>query len=231
MSLGKNNKLGIRFDITCAILVMLVMLLFNYMRYIINYNLGLRNQFIISPGLFMYIILFCFIIALASIIIYIYRLCIHIKVFNELSRKEVIIRILLLLLLPFIYIGEIYYLKHEDNYLCRGFSEKMHREADIPAIQDWLETIDTASLDFKHDFAMIPKNKQPDSIAILSPKSVYIVKYDTNKIRVRLEWGGALPGHWGLVVGSNTMTMSTSDVIGDDVYIRHFAPGAYIWHN
>ena len=234
MSLGKNNKLKIRIDIILATLIISVMFLFNYIRYITNYNMGLKSQFTISHKIFINIMLLCFITALIVIVIYIYRLCIHLKILNMLNRKDIYIRIFFtFLLIPLIFVGELYYLKNSENYLLMGFTEKLHREADIPAIQSWLETVDTYSLEFKQNYAKIKESEWPDFIVKLSPKDVYFERYNKDKTRARLLWGGTLVGRWGLVVGNKAMTMPIIEARSDDDddYRIQFAPGAYIWYD
>ena len=229
MPLRTNNKLGIRIDIALAILIAIAMFLFNYINYVISYNIGLKNELVISIDLFIYVTLFCIIIILAVIIIYIYRLCIHLK---TLSKKAIYFRILfIILLLSTIFIEEIYVSKPGYIYTCRGFSERMHREADIPAIQSWLETVDTDSLDFKQNYAKIKESEWPDSIVKLYPKDVYFERYNKDKTRARLLWGGTLVGRWGLVVGNKSMTMTISDIKEDGEYRMQFEPGAYIWYD
>lgn len=230
MSLRENNKFRIRYDIALATLTILVILFYNYTTYKVFYNLGLNNKIPISNEFFITTTLFCFIYALAVVIIYIYRLCIHLKKLKQLNRKEIYYRIIFtFLLLPLIFISGIYYSKPGYIYIYKGFSERMQREADISAIQDWLETIDTDTLNFNHNTAELSKSEQPDCIAKLSPKSVYIGKYDKNKIRVRLLWGGTLVGSWGLVVGSKTMTMPIDDLKRTGENRTYFASGAYIF--
>ncbi len=89
-----------------------------------------------------------------------------------------------------------------DTYL-RGFRQRMLVQADIPAIQAWLnETSDYENGD------TIPPSAWPRAVKKLSPESLSLGSYEGICI---LTWNGQLGNQWGLVVGLSSMEIPESD--------------------
>ena len=221
----KILKLDYIIDVFGAFMIVLAVFVFNYALEVYFYKLGFFGQAKLLP---IYQITLYYVFIAFILLVSLTRLCI---IFKKKGLRVFFLRICLLLISLCAAIGGEIFRTPGYVYVCRGFSERIHGEADIPAMQDWLDTIDFKSLKFYDNITLLNESEWPDSVVKLSPKDVYIEKYDITKIRVRLLWGGALPGHWGLVVGSKTMIMSNSNEKVDDEYIMQFAPGAYIWHD
>ena len=107
-----------------------------------------------------------------------------------------------------------------------GFLQRMHQDADVFAIQAWLKTEGT-----KHE-RFLDKSDYPEAVRILEPKTAWLERNEKDaNLYLKIEWGGALLGHWGLAVGSDTMCCPPCDLRMDGEYRLPLAKGAYIWYN
>ena len=121
----------------------------------------------------------------------------------------------------------------------RGFRERMKHEADIPAIRNWLgtlqdedcagETIDLFS-DSDYLTSQWPDSVQwPKSLRVFNPHYVMLDLDENGNPKVRLTWGAAL-GHWGVEIGMEDMEIPASDFSRWGEYRLAVVPGVYVWH-
>ncbi|HNY78212.1 MAG: hypothetical protein RBS72_11480 [Sedimentisphaerales bacterium] len=133
-----------------------------------------------------------------------------------------------------------------------GFRRYIQRQADIPAMQTWLDTVDPNVCDEERiavgtDVHGVPiplpsEVDLPSSVLDLKPRYVQLSLDETNRPMVCLEWGSGLEGTWGLTVGRKDMPIlgtqrPTKTLLRGDQVRRCYdedrlpiADGAYIWH-
>lgn len=116
----------------------------------------------------------------------------------------------------------------------RGFSRYAASHAEVPAIQNWLSTLNPkeyVDLDIDHGGMPFPPAEQPPAIRKLNPErypvGVRVGRDDMGKLVVRLTWGGGFIGHWGIEVGDRGME---SPPAPGTVGYRPLAPGAWVWY-
>ncbi|MHC4759635.1 MAG: hypothetical protein ACYTE8_13390 [Planctomycetota bacterium] len=110
--------------------------------------------------------------------------------------------------------------------MSRGFLERMKKEADIPAIRDWLESYTPTKEE--ENFIIMERN-WPDVIKELSPNFVYIMETSDGIKYTRLDFGGILAS-FGLVVGPSTMEIPESDFNQWSEHRTKLTEGAYVWY-
>jgi hypothetical protein len=111
----------------------------------------------------------------------------------------------------------------------RGFTAYVEREADVPAMQQWLDSLDAN--EYQEELAgfsdrRIESSEQPSAFAQLHPKKMRLLSDGKGGLMVELLWGGGFIGHWGIRVGLPDMDMP------EDLpyyYAEPLAPGAYVW--
>ncbi len=120
----------------------------------------------------------------------------------------------------------------------RGFQRRMQAQADVPAIQAWLKTLDSNEAEGQSAAPTRERVAEPErlpAIARLNPKGVGVSVDEVGRPMVRLVWGSGVIGSWGLVVGDKRMSARepmleiTESSSGE--YRLLLAPGAYVWHN
>ncbi len=134
-----------------------------------------------------------------------------------------------------------------------GFRRYVQRQADIPAMQTWLDTVDPNVCDEERiavgtDVHGVPiplpsEVDLPSSVLDLKPRYVQLSLDETHRPMVRLEWGSGLEGTWGLTVGRRDMPIPKTQLPtrqtrpGGQVFRNRgedrlpIADGAYIWHD
>ncbi|MDY0357678.1 MAG: hypothetical protein RBR19_17480 [Sedimentisphaerales bacterium] len=133
-----------------------------------------------------------------------------------------------------------------------GFRRYVQRQADIPAIQAWLDTVDPIACN-KEPIAIVRDEdgtvrvtpgdvNLPSPVLDLKPRYVRLSLDGTNRPMVCLQWGSGLEGTWGLTVGRKDMPIpktqwpTTQTLPGGKVFRNRgedrlpIADGAYIWH-
>jgi hypothetical protein len=123
----------------------------------------------------------------------------------------------------------------------RGFAKCVEHNADLAAIRTWLGTLEpddcvvyyvtnpregTKSSRPKY----LEQARRPAPIAAMEPKNVVLSLYDDESPRVRLTWGGGLTGHWGLVVGPESMPTPESDLSRYGEHRQEIQSGVYVWY-
>jgi hypothetical protein len=89
-----------------------------------------------------------------------------------------------------------------------GFRDRVKSKADIPAIRDWLKTLDKVDPSvLPHD---VPPSECPESLRALTHRRVYLVAdKDGNPIAVNIFEGGGF-FHWGATIGMENMEIPVS---------------------
>lgn len=133
-----------------------------------------------------------------------------------------------------------------------GFRRYIQRQADIPAMQMWLDTVDpnicgeeSIAIVSDEDGAVrvAPGDMDlPSPVLDLKPRYVQLSLDETNRPMVCLRWGSGLEGIWGLTVGRKDMPIPKTQfptrqtLPGGQVFRNRgedrlpIADGAYVWH-
>jgi hypothetical protein len=138
---------------------------------------------------------------------------------------------------------------HDMRYFTKGFHDRMERELDVPATQQWLQTLERpiASKTYfvqswlPHDpesygpdtkfIKSLDSSEWPKRMRLLNPHpKIVSIQPDKNKeATIRLEWSYVF-AHWGLVIGPTSMQIPESDMRHGGEYRLALAPGAYVWY-
>lgn len=126
----------------------------------------------------------------------------------------------------------------------RGFRRNMQARVDVPAIQQWLDTMDPNNLETLDLDEKPGGESEPDSvIAGLRPMMSQVALDDAGQPTLELGWGSGVLGTWGLMVGHRDMAIPqtrprTKEVLSngqvfynEGQYRLPLAPGAYVWHD
>jgi len=115
----------------------------------------------------------------------------------------------------------------------------MKRKADIPAIRNWLGTLenddcDGEMIDLFSDSDYLRSQwpdsvEWPESLRVFNPHYVTLDLDDNGDPKIRLTWGAAL-GHWGVEIGMEDMRIPQSDFSEFGEYRLALEPGVYVWH-
>lgn len=114
-----------------------------------------------------------------------------------------------------------------------GFQRYVQRRVDVPAVQDWLATIEPGPVlpgRTEPDIAVEEKDLPP-SIAGLKAWGWQMDFDEANRPMIRLTWGSGVMGGWGLVVGHKEMAPPPSDFSQYGEVRQTIAPGAYVWYD
>jgi hypothetical protein len=108
-----------------------------------------------------------------------------------------------------------------------GFRDRIRSEADIPAIRDWLRTLDKE--DFPELGDRLPRDKWPESLkALKPPRSVYLEADSNGRPQLRIIWGGGF-FHWGVTIGLEDMEIPPSKLTDGYESWLLVEPGVYVW--
>jgi hypothetical protein len=108
---------------------------------------------------------------------------------------------------------------HQPGYIAftRGFRERIRAEADLRSIKAWQSTL------AGFPGGQIDSSSWPVCIEKLRPSAVLV---SSGGDGIRIVFGSGF-GHWGLVVGSEKMTLPATS---DREYVLPIEPGTYAWH-
>ncbi len=121
-----------------------------------------------------------------------------------------------------------------------GFREYVRMNVNLGVIREWLNAQDPNLCTGRMIEVTDPirfRSRWPDTtvwasaITQLNPHYVQLDKTETGRAKIRLTWGGALPGHWGVEIGPADMPMlrmsdGKDNAEEEDEYRLPLAPGA-----
>jgi hypothetical protein len=126
------------------------------------------------------------------------------------------------------------------SMFAKGIGRYVERRADIPAIQDWLGTLDpsvcrgqvlrdeAAAGAERSDIRGVPV---PPSLARLDHRRSSLLPDDAGRPSIRIPLGGGgFLGLWGVTVGLRDMPAPPSDYSEHGEQRYPMAPGAYVWY-
>jgi len=126
----------------------------------------------------------------------------------------------------------------------RGFRRYVRARVDVPAVQQWLSTIDPNSLDRQDVGGGADHDSEPHPvIAGCDPKGYQVFLDDVGRPMLELRWGSGVLGTWGVTIGDADMAIpqtqpTTKETLSNgQVFYNHgqyrlpLAPGAYVWHD
>ena len=128
------------------------------------------------------------------------------------------------------------FVKDGDYFFTQGLLERMEKEADVPKIQSWVDTLDLVTLgQFEKDERgwWIDKEQWPDVLKKFSRHvedvdHVLLKKLKNERIYVRIMCGGTWAGFYGLVVGVGEEEIPLNDFNRSE-YRLELAPNAFVW--
>ena len=128
------------------------------------------------------------------------------------------------------------FVEDADHIFTEGFLERMKKEAEVPKIQAWLDTLDLVTLkEFEKDESgwWIDNAKWPDVLKKFSHHIedidyVLLKKSKNDRIYVRIMCGGTWAGFYGLVVGVCAEEIPLND-FNESEYRLELAPNAFVW--
>jgi hypothetical protein len=107
-----------------------------------------------------------------------------------------------------------------------GFRYRIQKKADIPAIRDWLRTLDKSTYDEHND--PLSRDRWPETLKALKPQIAYIkANANGDPAHVRIVWGAGF-FHWGMTIGMEDMDVPASKL--NDWYETWLLvePGVYV---
>ncbi|MEN6308990.1 MAG: hypothetical protein ABFD91_14675 [Anaerohalosphaeraceae bacterium] len=126
-----------------------------------------------------------------------------------------------------------YFAQPRAELFLQGYEKWVQKEVDIPAIENWLKSLDstTSSRMYSSNEADFSKDL-PEFITRFNPPYVRFSDFEKEGRAIEFEWGGAF-GHWGLRIGPADMEMPEEGIIeiNQSKYeTRHIIqPGVYIF--
>jgi hypothetical protein len=112
----------------------------------------------------------------------------------------------------------------------RGFATRVKACADIPAIQDWLATLDPKEYTDQYGGVTekrFARSEQPACFVRLHSQMAQVQPDASGRLFLRLLWGGGFIGHWGIEIGDKSMKPPPDS---ESIGYRPLAPGAWVWY-
>jgi len=107
-----------------------------------------------------------------------------------------------------------------------GFRDRVKSRADVPAIRNWLETLDKRDYVPQHDY--YSADKLPEPLKRLGLGKVSLSKDNDGNPQVRISTGGGF-NHWGAAIGLEDMVIPESDLsFHYDAWLL-VEPGVYVY--
>jgi hypothetical protein len=146
--------------------------------------------------------------------------------------KRLLLQILLILVPICLFFIVPNFIKTGQPVFTEGLLEGMKKEADISAIQSWLDTMDLKGPNVREvseSTWSVSESEWPEEIKKFSPRSV-IVKKSKNGVKtyVRIRLGGPFIGDWGLVVGVSAEGIPLNDYFTSE-YRLELTQNAFVW--
>ena len=210
-------------EMSLVLVAVIIIIIRSYIRHFINYRHGLNQpSFSGIPGIWflpIIILIMAFLAWILLFFLFVKRVVLFIKgliMIVRLGIPYLILQLALTVLLFSILSILILTIPSKRVSLTRGFLERMKKEADVPAIQTWINTLDSDALsEFKKDEYgwWVDEAKWPDAIKRFSADevAVLVLKSKNDKTYVRVLFGTALLGRWSLVVGVDSEEIQLND--------------------
>jgi hypothetical protein len=115
-----------------------------------------------------------------------------------------------------------------DRSFNHGFRDRIRSKADIPAIRDWIKTLNKKTeKGFEVD---IPYEEWPESLRALRPdfSPVHLGADKNGNPQIRITWGAAI-FHWGVIIGMEDMEIAPSDFKSWAEDWLLVEPGVYVY--
>ena len=107
-----------------------------------------------------------------------------------------------------------------------GFRDRVRSQADIPAIRDWLKTLDKK--DYVGQSRSLPPEKIPEALKSMWLGVVSLSEDKNGNPKVQTFAGGGFH-HWGATIGLEDMVISESDLESRYECWLLFEPGVYVY--
>ena len=107
-----------------------------------------------------------------------------------------------------------------------GFRDRIKSKADIPAIREWLRTLDKG--DYDDNAKPLPTDKWPKSLKVLNPPGIHIMRNQQGNLRIKIIWGGGL-FHWGVIIGVEDLEIPASEFVVSHGNWLSVQPGVYVY--
>jgi len=120
---------------------------------------------------------------------------------------------------------------HGPNYksFTSGFGDQIKSRTDIPAIRDWLKTLEPE--DYSSDNIITLQKNYPKSLMILKPSVICVSADENGNAKANLSWGSSYAGTWGVVFGMEDMKIPPSDFSRHGECRLPVEAGVYVWHD
>jgi len=117
-------------------------------------------------------------------------------------------------------------LPHPGKAFTYGLRDRIRSKADIPAIRDWLKTLDKEDYD-EHGDSLHP-DKWPKSLTAVKPGAVLLSADKNGNPQISIAWGGGF-FHWGVSIGMEDMEIPPSDFRKSAGCWLLVEPGVYVY--
>lgn len=117
------------------------------------------------------------------------------------------------------------------KFFMYGIRDRVKSQVDIEATRMWLQSLGDEDYNEKDlNYERLSKARWPESLKGLKHAVAYLSKDENSNIKVRMEWGSGMLGHWGVEIGMKDMKIPPSDLRQYGEYRLPLEPGVYVWH-
>jgi len=167
--------------------------------------------------------IFCFFASMVRLI-YVWRKCTWAKrtlIITEIYLPIVSV-VLLMMLLPLLVESQL----RPDEGGLYGLRDRVRSQADIPAIRNWLKTLDKEDYVPRRDY--YSPDKLPEPVKGLGLGVVFLSADKSGKPTVNFYSGGGFH-HWGVTIGLEDMEIPESDLSFHYDALLLVQPGVYVY--
>lgn len=124
------------------------------------------------------------------------------------------------------FLPEAQFFGHGYRFFVYGFRDRVERRADIESTRAWLKSLGAEDYE---DGNRISSDELPESLRGLREARATLSADENGNARIRLRWGSAMMGHWGVEIGMKDMNIPPSDFSPYGEYRLPVEPGVYVW--
>ena len=225
---SKRQRLYI--DVSLTLIIAIAILIFSLTRRFINYRIGLEG---LAGGTFFGGMVVGTLYPVTWFLVFV--LIVRGIILNiRFGIKRLFIQILFTVVSISLVLTLPVFFKGGYTAFTKGFLERMKKEADIPAIQAWVDNIDLETLlNYKVDEYgwWVDESEWPEAVKEFSPDvdALVIKKTKNNKTYVRVLFGDIFVGRYSLTVGVSANEIPLDDYY-DSEYRLSLAPIAFVGH-